>query len=97
MTIRLTKEPLGRSYLVQAKTADEAIAIAAKIPWARCRCPQVRRLNEQARASTDLRAKLHPQPGAAVRRGAPAVEHGGSDANADEGCVSFRPAWLGGP
>jgi hypothetical protein len=30
-----TKEQLGGYYLVEAKNADEAIAIAAKIPWAR--------------------------------------------------------------
>jgi hypothetical protein len=30
-----TKEQLGGYYLVEAKTTDEAIAIAAKIPWAR--------------------------------------------------------------
>lgn len=30
-----TKEQLGGYYLVEAKDAHEAIAIAAKIPWAR--------------------------------------------------------------
>jgi hypothetical protein len=30
-----TKEQLGGYYLVEAKGSDEAIAIAAKIPWAR--------------------------------------------------------------
>ena len=30
-----TKEQLGGYYLVEAKDSDEAIAIAAKIPWAR--------------------------------------------------------------
>ncbi len=30
-----TKEQLGGYYLVEAKDADEAIAIGAKIPWAR--------------------------------------------------------------
>src|ERR1700730_10985249 len=30
-----TKEQLGGYYLVEARDAEEAIAIAAKIPWAR--------------------------------------------------------------
>jgi hypothetical protein len=30
-----TKEQLGGYYLVEAKDSDEAIALAAKIPWAR--------------------------------------------------------------
>src|SRR5258706_7576229 len=30
-----TKEQLGGYYLVEARDADEAIGIAAKIPWAR--------------------------------------------------------------
>src|SRR5260370_30109951 len=30
-----TKEQLGGYYLVEATTADEALAMAAKIPWAR--------------------------------------------------------------
>ena len=30
-----TKEQLGGYYLLEAKDADEAIAIAAKVPWAR--------------------------------------------------------------
>jgi hypothetical protein len=30
-----TKEQLGGYYLVEAKDADEAAAIAAKVPWAR--------------------------------------------------------------
>lgn len=30
-----TKEQLGGYYLVETKNADEALAIAAKIPWAR--------------------------------------------------------------
>ena len=37
-----TKEQLGGYYLVEAKTADEAIAIAAKIPWARYGSIEVR-------------------------------------------------------
>jgi hypothetical protein len=35
-------EPLGGYYLVEAKTADEAIAIAAKVPWARYGSVRVR-------------------------------------------------------
>ena len=30
-----TKEQLGGYYLVEANDADEAVAIAAKVPWAR--------------------------------------------------------------
>jgi hypothetical protein len=37
-----TKEQLGGYYLVEAKTADEAIAMAAKIPWARYGSIEVR-------------------------------------------------------
>ena len=37
-----TKEQLGGYYLVEARDADEAIAIAAKIPWARFGSIEVR-------------------------------------------------------
>jgi|SRR5579871_4152032 len=37
-----TKEQLGGYYLVEARDSDEAIAIAAKIPWARCGSIEVR-------------------------------------------------------
>ena len=37
-----TKEQLGGYYLVEAATADEAIAMAAKIPWARYGSIEVR-------------------------------------------------------
>lgn len=37
-----TKEQLGGYYLVEANDADEAIAIAAKIPWARYGSIEVR-------------------------------------------------------
>ena len=37
-----TKEQLGGYYLVEAKDSDEAIAIAAKIPWARSGSIEVR-------------------------------------------------------
>jgi hypothetical protein len=37
-----TKEQLGGYYLVEAQSADEALAIAAKIPWARYGSVEVR-------------------------------------------------------
>jgi hypothetical protein len=37
-----TKEQLGGYYLVEAGSADEAIALAAKIPWARYGSIEVR-------------------------------------------------------
>ena len=37
-----TKERLGGHYLVEAKDADEAVAIGAKIPWARYGSIEVR-------------------------------------------------------
>src|SRR5262252_1877855 len=37
-----TKEQLGGYYVVETKNADEAIAIAAKIPWARHGSVEVR-------------------------------------------------------
>lgn len=37
-----TMEQLGGYYLVETKNVDEAIAIAAKIPWARCGSVEVR-------------------------------------------------------
>ncbi len=37
-----TKEQLGGYYLVEAKDADEAAAIAAKIPWSRFGSIEVR-------------------------------------------------------
>ena len=37
-----TKEQLGGYYLVEADNVDEAIAIAAKIPWARYGAIEVR-------------------------------------------------------
>jgi hypothetical protein len=37
-----TKEQLGGYYLVEAGTEDEAIAMAAKIPWARSGSIEVR-------------------------------------------------------
>jgi hypothetical protein len=37
-----TKEQLGGYYLVEAKDADEAIQIAARIPWARFGSIEVR-------------------------------------------------------
>lgn len=37
-----TKEQLGGYYLVETKNADDAIAIAAKIPWARYGSVEVR-------------------------------------------------------
>ena len=37
-----TKEQLGGYYLVEAATADEALAMAAKIPWARFGSIEVR-------------------------------------------------------
>ena len=37
-----TKEQLGGYYLVEANNADEAVAIAAKVPWARHGSVEVR-------------------------------------------------------
>jgi len=37
-----TKEQLGGYYLVEANNADEAISIAAKVPWARYGSIEVR-------------------------------------------------------
>jgi hypothetical protein len=37
-----TKEQLGGYYLVEARDAEEAVAIAAKIPWARHGSVEVR-------------------------------------------------------
>ena len=37
-----TKEQLGGYYLVEAKNADDALAIAAKIPWAKYGSVEVR-------------------------------------------------------
>jgi hypothetical protein len=37
-----TNEQPGGYYLVDAQSADEALAIAAKIPWARCGSVEVR-------------------------------------------------------
>jgi hypothetical protein len=37
-----TKEQLGGYYLVEAQSADEALGIAAKIPWARYGSVEVR-------------------------------------------------------
>src|SRR5215471_19075267 len=37
-----TKEQLGGYYLVEANDADEAVAIAAKVPWARYGSIEVR-------------------------------------------------------
>lgn len=37
-----TKEQLGGYYLVEAASEDEALAMAAKVPWARYGCIEVR-------------------------------------------------------
>jgi hypothetical protein len=42
-----TKEQLGGFNLIEAETEEEAIRIAAKIPWARTGCIEVRRVRDQ--------------------------------------------------
>lgn len=51
-----TKEHLGGYYLIEAKTLDEAIAIAARIPSAKIGCVEVRPIMDYEEALREAQA-----------------------------------------
>jgi hypothetical protein len=57
-----TKEHLGGFNVIEAGTLDEAIRIAARFPWARTGCVEVRPIQDMAEVRRSVGAALEPEP-----------------------------------